>query len=124
MRIRIGLITLMRIRIRIGIRLTFRRAKVTADRIEILSSVCLCAALPRAPSQVRVTEVQSTSVRLSWSYDGDAASEVQYYVIQYKPKVWTNRQFIQFHCESELVVDFAAKKLRFAKCTKMFNYLL
>ncbi len=47
----------------------------------------MCAALPRAPSQVRVTEVQSTSVRLSWSYDGDAASEVQYYVIQYKPKV-------------------------------------
>jgi hypothetical protein len=93
MRIRIRLITLMRIRIRIQNtgpeHLRFRRAKATADRIEILSSVCLCAALPRAPSQVRVTEVQSTSVRLSWSYDGDAASEVQYYVIQYKPKVWS-----------------------------------
>jgi hypothetical protein len=89
---RIQVTKMMRIRIRIHNtgpkHLRFRRAKVTVDRIKILSSDCLCAALPRAPSQVRVTEVQSTSVRLSWSYDGDAASEVQYYVIQYKPKVW------------------------------------
>ena len=56
--------------------------------VNIFSEGAPCfSALPRAPSQVRMTEVQSTSVRLSWSYDGDAASEVQYYVIQYKPKV-------------------------------------
>ena len=31
---------------------------------------------------MRVSDVQPTSVRLSWSYDGDVASDVQYYVIQ------------------------------------------
>jgi hypothetical protein len=38
---------------------------------------------------VRVSDVQPTSVRLSWSYDGDVSSDVQYYVIQYKPKAAT-----------------------------------
>ena len=47
------------------------------------------SALPRSPSNVRVSDVQPTSVRLSWSYDGDVTSEVQYYVIQYKPKAAT-----------------------------------
>jgi netrin-G3 ligand len=36
-----------------------------------------------------VQDVQPTSVRLSWSYDGDVTSDVQYYVIQYKPKAAT-----------------------------------
>ena len=46
-------------------------------------------ALPQAPTNVRVSDVQPTSVRLSWSYDGDVSSDVQYYVIQYKPKAAT-----------------------------------
>ena len=33
-------------------------------------------ALPRSPSNVRVSDVTPTSVRLSWSYDGDVQSEV------------------------------------------------
>ena len=49
----------------------------------------LNSALPRAPTNVRVSDVQPTSVRLSWSYNGDVASDVQYYVIQYKPKAAT-----------------------------------
>ena len=60
----------------------------------VICVVCVCVyspllALPRSPSNVRVSDVQPTSVRLSWSYDGDVASEVQYYVIQYKPKAAT-----------------------------------
>ena len=46
-------------------------------------------ALPQAPTNVRVSDKQPTSVRLSWSYDGDVSSDVQYYVIQYKPKAAT-----------------------------------
>ena len=39
---------------------------------------------------MRVSDVQPTSVRLSWSYDGDVeVDEVKYYVIQYKPKAAT-----------------------------------
>lgn len=66
----------------------------------------MLSALPRSPSNVRVSDVTPTSVRLSWSYDGDVQSEVsvkyiiigqpwfipsqvQYYVIQYKPKAAT-----------------------------------
>jgi len=33
---------------------------------------------------VRVSEITATSVRLTWSYTG--AEDLQYYVIQYKPK--------------------------------------
>ena len=55
-------------------------------------------ALPRPPTNVRVSEVTPTSVRLSWSYPGASGSssgsasgsstgEVQYYVIQYKPRL-------------------------------------
>jgi len=35
---------------------------------------------------VRISDVTPTSVRLSWSYPGNPA-EVQYYVLQYKPKL-------------------------------------
>ena len=35
---------------------------------------------------MRISDVGPSSVRLSWSYAG-SASEVQYYVIQYKPKL-------------------------------------
>ena len=38
-------------------------------------------ALPRSPSNVRVSDVQPTSVRLSWSYDGDVQSEVTYFLL-------------------------------------------
>ncbi len=42
--------------------------------------------LPRPPIDLEVSEVTPTSVRLSWSYPG-RPTEVQYYVIQYKPKL-------------------------------------
>ena len=46
----------------------------------------ITSALPRPPTDVRITDVTPTSVRLHWSYPGNPA-EVQYYVIQYKPKL-------------------------------------
>ena len=41
--------------------------------------------LPRPPEGLRATEITATSVKLSWSYSG-TGSEVQYYVIEYRPK--------------------------------------
>lgn len=41
-------------------------------------------ALPAAPTDVSISEVTATSVRLEWSYKGP--EDLQYYVIQYKPK--------------------------------------
>lgn len=41
-------------------------------------------ALPTAPTDVIISEVAATSVRLEWSYKGP--EDLQYYVIQYKPK--------------------------------------
>ena len=41
--------------------------------------------LPRSPENLKATEVSPTSVKLSWSYPG-SGSEVQYYVIEYRPK--------------------------------------
>ncbi|XP_055295997.1 tyrosine-protein phosphatase Lar isoform X4 [Sitodiplosis mosellana] len=40
--------------------------------------------LPTAPTDVIISEVAATSVRLEWSYKGP--EDLQYYVIQYKPK--------------------------------------
>ncbi|XP_053961046.1 tyrosine-protein phosphatase Lar isoform X1 [Anastrepha ludens] len=40
--------------------------------------------LPAAPTDVQISEVTATSVRLEWSYKGP--EDLQYYVIQYKPK--------------------------------------
>ncbi|KAF8786934.1 Receptor-type tyrosine-protein phosphatase like protein [Argiope bruennichi] len=42
-------------------------------------------ALPRPPTNVRISDVTATSVRLSWSYD-IGSENIIYYVIQYKPK--------------------------------------
>lgn len=42
------------------------------------------AALPASPTDLTISEVSSTSVRLEWSYKGP--EDLQYYVIQYKPK--------------------------------------
>lgn len=42
------------------------------------------AALPAAPTDLTISEVSATSVRLEWSYKGP--EDLQYYVIQYKPK--------------------------------------
>jgi hypothetical protein len=41
--------------------------------------------LPRPPENLKATEITPTSVKLSWSYPG-TGSEVQYYVIEYRPK--------------------------------------
>ncbi|EDS38757.1 receptor tyrosine phosphatase type r2a [Culex quinquefasciatus] len=40
--------------------------------------------LPAAPTDVQISEVTATQVRLEWSYKGP--EDLQYYVIQYKPK--------------------------------------
>jgi netrin-G3 ligand len=45
---------------------------------------CFSSALPGPPTNLRASEITATSVRLSWSYTG--AEELQYYVIQFKPK--------------------------------------
>ena len=41
--------------------------------------------LPRPPENLKATEITRTSVKLSWSYPS-TGSEVQYYVIEYRPK--------------------------------------
>ena len=41
--------------------------------------------MPRPPTNLRVSDVTSESVRLTWSYDIDQET-IQYYVIQYKQK--------------------------------------
>ncbi|XP_060521097.1 tyrosine-protein phosphatase Lar isoform X3 [Cylas formicarius] len=46
--------------------------------------------LPGPPTNVRVSEITATSVRLTWSYNGP--EELQYYVIQFKPK-YANQAF-------------------------------
>lgn len=46
--------------------------------------LCGFLALPGPPTNVNVSEITATSVRLTWSYNG--AEELQYYVIQFKPK--------------------------------------
>uniref|UniRef100_T1JIN9 protein-tyrosine-phosphatase n=1 Tax=Strigamia maritima TaxID=126957 RepID=T1JIN9_STRMM len=48
-------------------------------------------ALPRPPTNLRLSEVTATSVRLTWSYDIGAES-INYYVVQYKPKL-SNQEF-------------------------------
>ena len=54
------------------------------------SSYILCIALPRPPTNLRVSDVTPTSVKLTWNYprgrDG-VPRDVQYFVIQYKPKL-------------------------------------
>ncbi|KAK5642104.1 hypothetical protein RI129_008271 [Pyrocoelia pectoralis] len=40
--------------------------------------------LPGPPTNVKVSEITATSVRLTWSYNGP--EDLQYYVIQFKPK--------------------------------------
>lgn len=41
-------------------------------------------ALPIAPTDLRISEVTATTVRLEWSYKG--TEDLQYYVLQHKPK--------------------------------------
>lgn len=40
--------------------------------------------MPTAPTDVIISDVAATSVHLGWSYKG--SEDLQYYVIQYKPK--------------------------------------
>ena len=44
----------------------------------------MLSALPTAPTDVSISEVTATSVRIEWSYKGP--EDLQYYVLQYKPK--------------------------------------
>ncbi|UYV73146.1 PTPRD [Cordylochernes scorpioides] len=52
--------------------------------IEALAQITV-RALPRSPTNVRISDVTATSIRLSWSYD-IGSENILYYVIQYKPK--------------------------------------
>ncbi|XP_076353516.1 tyrosine-protein phosphatase Lar-like isoform X3 [Tachypleus tridentatus] len=58
--------------------------------VETVSQV-IVQALPPPPSDVRISDVTATSVRLSWSYN-TGAENVRYYVVQYKPKK-TNQDY-------------------------------
>ncbi|XP_065160082.1 tyrosine-protein phosphatase Lar isoform X3 [Atheta coriaria] len=51
--------------------------------VEAVSQVKV-QSLPVGPTNVRVSEITATSVRLTWSYDGP--DDLQYYIIQFKPK--------------------------------------
>ena len=59
------------------------------------------AAMPRPPTNLRVSDVTSESVRLTWSYDLDQET-IQYYVIEFKQK----------HRVQQVRIAPAAKTLR------------
>ncbi|XP_045464788.1 tyrosine-protein phosphatase Lar isoform X5 [Harmonia axyridis] len=65
---------------------------VAASALGVLEAVALVKvqSLPGPPTNVRVSEITATTVRLTWSYDG--MEELQYYVIQFKPK-YANQAF-------------------------------
>ncbi|XP_022247937.1 tyrosine-protein phosphatase Lar-like isoform X3 [Limulus polyphemus] len=52
--------------------------------IETVTGV-LVQALPRPPTNLRISDVTARSIRLSWSYD-IGAENIKYYIIHYKPK--------------------------------------
>lgn len=63
----------------------------------MLSIKCICyyyflkcvVALPGPPTNIQVSDITATSVRLTWSYPSE---DLQYYVITYKPK-YANQAF-------------------------------
>ncbi|XP_076346267.1 tyrosine-protein phosphatase Lar-like isoform X2 [Tachypleus tridentatus] len=55
------------------------------------TSQVIVQALPPPPTEIRVSDVTATSVRLSWSYQSNEEN-VRYYVVQYKPKK-TNQDY-------------------------------
>ncbi|XP_077498926.1 tyrosine-protein phosphatase Lar isoform X3 [Amblyomma americanum] len=63
----------------------------TLGSIEHVSQV-LVQALPRSPSNLAVSDVTATSVRLSWTYEGSGSDNIRYYVVQYKPRQ-ANREY-------------------------------
>ncbi|XP_065307703.1 tyrosine-protein phosphatase Lar-like isoform X3 [Dermacentor albipictus] len=63
----------------------------TLGSIEHVSQV-LVQALPRPPTNLAVSDVTATSVRLSWSYEGSGSDNIRYYVVQYKPRQ-ANREY-------------------------------
>lgn len=52
-------------------------------RVKVVN-VLFSSALPVAPTDLRISEVTATTVRLEWSYKGP--EDLQYYVLQHKPK--------------------------------------
>ncbi|KAL2732895.1 tyrosine-protein phosphatase Lar isoform X1 [Vespula maculifrons] len=48
------------------------------------TSMVKVQSLPGPPENIQVSDITATSVKLSWSYKGP--DELQYYVIQHKPK--------------------------------------
>ena len=70
-----------------GIRETVTYTCVAASRWGVIESktTVRVQTLPRPPENLKATEITPTSVKLSWSYPG-TGSEVQYYVIEYRPK--------------------------------------
>lgn len=74
-------------------------------------------ALPTAPTEVIISEVTATSVRLEWSYKGP--EDLQYYVIQYKPK--NANQVLLQHIQIIFLKKRSAFYLPTVKfCWKMF----
>ncbi|XP_067118377.1 tyrosine-protein phosphatase Lar-like isoform X6 [Centruroides vittatus] len=59
-------------------------ADSTLGNIEVVTQVVV-QALPRPPTNLQISDVTATSIRLAWSYDV-GAENIIYYVIQYKPK--------------------------------------
>ncbi|XP_063915397.1 tyrosine-protein phosphatase Lar isoform X6 [Zophobas morio] len=59
---------------------------IAASALGVIESVAQVKvqSLPGPPSNIKVSEITATSVRLTWSYNGP--EDLQYYVIQFKPK--------------------------------------
>uniref|UniRef100_A0A182P152 protein-tyrosine-phosphatase n=1 Tax=Anopheles epiroticus TaxID=199890 RepID=A0A182P152_9DIPT len=67
------------------------------------TSLVKVQSLPAAPTDVTISEVTATQVRLEWSYKGP--EDLQYYVIQYKPKN-ANQASIAFSEISGIITMF------------------
>jgi hypothetical protein len=66
---------------------SFSRQRLNSSMFKADNAVSdTISALPLPPTKVKISDVTPTSVHLSWSYPG-SPNEVQYYVIQYKPKL-------------------------------------
>lgn len=70
-------------------------------------------ALPIAPTDLRISEVTATTVRLEWSYKG--TEDLQYYVLQHKPK---NANQVSFY----VCLCLGKKKKCSAKVRKMMKF--
>ncbi|XP_053675759.1 tyrosine-protein phosphatase Lar [Anopheles nili] len=70
----------------IDIRVSTNYTCIAQSNLGVIEATSLVKvqSLPAAPTDVTISEVTATQVRLEWSYKG--SEDLQYYVIQYKPK--------------------------------------